>query len=78
VFPGGALVGCDAGYLTPAASRAATPRIKTGMLAAQAATTRSPPAPARRAHAYPKPSRKSWLFEELNKAATSRHGSRRA
>ena len=37
VFPGGALVGCDAGYLNAARIKGSHAAIKTGMLAAEAA-----------------------------------------
>jgi electron-transferring-flavoprotein dehydrogenase len=37
VFPGGALVGCDAGYLNVSRIKGSHAAIKTGMLAAEAA-----------------------------------------
>ncbi len=37
VFPGGALVGCDAGYLNASRIKGSHAAIKTGMLAAEAA-----------------------------------------
>src|SRR3982751_3750974 len=37
VFPGGALIGCEAGYLNAARIKASHPAIKTGMLCAEAA-----------------------------------------
>ena len=44
VFPGGALVGCDAGYLNAARIKGSHAAIKTGMLCAEARSRRSPPA----------------------------------
>jgi electron-transferring-flavoprotein dehydrogenase len=67
VFPGGALVGCDAGTLNAARIKGSHAAIKTGMLAAEAIV---PALKAGRAHdelkSYPEAFEKSWLFEELN------------
>ncbi len=67
VFPGGALVGCDAGTLNAARIKGSHAAIKTGMLAAEAAASALK---AGRSHdelsAYPESFEKSWLFEELN------------
>jgi electron-transferring-flavoprotein dehydrogenase len=67
VFPGGALVGCDAGTLNAARIKGSHAAIKTGMLVAEAA------AAALKAgrsgdelSAYPEAFRKSWLYDELN------------
>jgi electron-transferring-flavoprotein dehydrogenase len=69
VFPGGALVGCDAGYLNVSRIKGSHAAIKTGMLAAQAAFDAIG---AGRQHdelaAYPQAFEKSWLHAELNKA----------
>ena len=69
VFPGGALVGCEAGYLNASRIKGSHAAIKTGMLAAQAAFEAIG---AGRQHdelsAYPALFEKSWLHEELNKA----------
>jgi electron-transferring-flavoprotein dehydrogenase len=66
VFPGGALVGCDAGYLNAARIKGSHSAIKSGMLAAEAAFDALQ---AGRANdeltAYPQAFQKSWLFEEL-------------
>src|SRR3989344_4549003 len=68
IFPGGALVGCDAGYLNVGRIKGSHAAIKSGMLAADAiydAVT------AGRQHdelkAYPEAFEKSWLYTELNK-----------
>ena len=66
VFPGGALVGCDAGTLNAARIKGSHAAIKTGMLAAEAAAAAIKDG---RAHdelaAYPQAFEASWLFEEL-------------
>jgi electron-transferring-flavoprotein dehydrogenase len=44
VFPGGALVGCDAGYLNASRIKGSHAAIKTGMLAPRPRSTRCRPA----------------------------------
>ncbi len=66
VFPGGALVGCDAGYLNAARIKGSHAAIKTGMLCADAAfdalvAGRS----GDELDAYPAAFEQSWLKEEL-------------
>jgi len=69
VFPGGALVGCDAGYLNAARIKGSHAAIKTGMLAAEAAFEAIV---AGRSHdelaAYPAAFEQSWLHAELNQS----------
>ncbi|MDB5817203.1 MAG: etfD, partial [Rhizobacter sp.] len=69
VFPGGALVGCDAGYLNASRIKGSHAAIKTGMLAADAAYDAIV---AGRQHdelsAYPIAFEASWLHTELDKA----------
>jgi electron-transferring-flavoprotein dehydrogenase len=69
VFPGGALVGCDAGYLNAARIKGSHAAIKTGMLAAAAAFDALA---AGRQHdelsAYPAAFEQSWLHAELNQS----------
>jgi electron-transferring-flavoprotein dehydrogenase len=69
VFPGGALVGDDAGYLNSSRIKGSHAAIKTGMLAAAAAFDAIQ---AGRQHdeltAYPEAFEQSWLYTELNKA----------
>jgi len=69
VFPGGALVGDDAGFLNASRIKGSHAAIKSGMLAAQAAfeavqSGRSGDELA----AYPEAFKSSWLHEELNRA----------
>ncbi len=69
VFPGGALVGCDAGYLNVSRIKGSHAAIKTGMLAAEAAFDALATG---RQHdeltAYPQAFKQSWLHVELTKA----------
>ncbi|HDS1073671.1 MULTISPECIES: electron transfer flavoprotein-ubiquinone oxidoreductase [Stenotrophomonas] len=69
VFPGGALVGCEAGYLNASRIKGSHAAIKTGMLCADAAFDALA---ADRQHdelsAYPKAFESSWLFNELQQA----------
>ena len=69
VFPGGALVGDDAGFLNASRIKGSHAAIKSGMLAAQAAFDA---VQAGRAGdelaAYPESFKQSWLHEELNRA----------
>ncbi len=68
-FPGGALIGDDAGFLVASRIKGSHAAIKSGMLAAEAV------AEALAAHrsgdeltAYPEKFRASWLYEELHRA----------
>ena len=67
VFPGGALVGCDAGTLNAARIKGSHAAIKTGMLVAEALV---PALAAGRQGdelaAYPEAFERSWLHEELD------------
>jgi electron-transferring-flavoprotein dehydrogenase len=69
VFPGGALIGCDAGYLNASRIKGSHAAIKTGMLAAEAAFEA---VGAGRSYdvlsAYPTSFKNSWLYDELYKA----------
>jgi electron-transferring-flavoprotein dehydrogenase len=69
VFPGGALVGCDAGYLNAARIKGSHAAIKTGMMAAEAAFQALSEG---RQHdellAYPAAFEQSWLHAELNQS----------
>ena len=69
VFPGGALVGCEAGYLNAARIKGSHGAIKTGMLAAEAAYDAITHG---RQHdeltAYPEAFEQSWLYDELNQS----------
>ncbi|MFZ9138480.1 MAG: 4Fe-4S dicluster domain-containing protein, partial [Hylemonella sp.] len=69
IFPGGVLVGCDAGYLNASRIKGSHAAIKSGMLAAEAlfgalTTERAQDEVA----AYPVAFAQSWLYEELDRA----------
>jgi electron-transferring-flavoprotein dehydrogenase len=69
VFPGGALIGCDAGFLNTSRIKGSHAAIKSGMLAADSAFD----AVAKgRSHdvltSYPEAFKSSWLHEELHRA----------
>ncbi|HBK01263.1 MAG TPA: electron transfer flavoprotein-ubiquinone oxidoreductase [Delftia acidovorans] len=69
VFPGGALVGCDAGFLNVSRIKGSHAAIKTGMLAAEAAYDAI--VAGRQGDelgAYVEAFENSWLHEELNKS----------
>ncbi len=69
VFPGGALIGCDAGFLNTSRIKGSHSAIKTGALAAEAAFAALG---ENRQHdeliSYPAAFEKSWLHEELHVA----------
>jgi electron-transferring-flavoprotein dehydrogenase len=69
VFPGGALVGCEAGFLNVSRIKGSHAAMKSGMLAAEAAFEA---VTAGRSHdelsAYPEAFEASWLYTELNKS----------
>ncbi|MCM2253515.1 MAG: electron transfer flavoprotein-ubiquinone oxidoreductase [Ramlibacter sp.] len=69
VFPGGAMVGCEAGFLNASRIKGSHAAIKTGMLAADAAYEAIVHGRQRdELEAYPAAFEKSWLYDELNKA----------
>ncbi|RCS59906.1 electron transfer flavoprotein-ubiquinone oxidoreductase [Parvibium lacunae] len=69
IFPGGALIGCDAGFLNAARIKGSHAAIKTGMLAAQACFEALQTGRAYdELQAYPDAFEKSWLHAELHKA----------
>ncbi len=68
-FPGGVMVGCEAGFLNASRIKGSHSAIKTGALAAEAAFDALT---AGRSHdeltAYPEAFKASWLYDELNKS----------
>ena len=69
VFPGGALIGCDAGFLNVSRIKGSHAAIKSGMLAADAAFDAL--AADRKLDeliAYPLAFKQSWLYRELHQA----------
>jgi electron-transferring-flavoprotein dehydrogenase len=69
IFPGGALIGDDAGFLNASRIKGSHAAIKSGMLAAEAAfaSLRSGRS-GDELEAYPAAFRKSWLYDELHRA----------
>ncbi len=69
VFPGGALVGCEAGYLNVSRIKGSHAAIKSGMLAADAIVDALAAGRQRdELSAYPTAFEKSWLYSELDRA----------
>jgi electron-transferring-flavoprotein dehydrogenase len=69
VFPGGALVGCDAGFLNAPRIKGSHAAIKSGILAADAAFDALAAGRARdELAAYPAAFETSWLHDELHRA----------
>ncbi|MBC7503319.1 MAG: electron transfer flavoprotein-ubiquinone oxidoreductase [Herminiimonas sp.] len=68
-FPGGALIGCDAGFLNGSRIKGSHAAMKTGMMAAEAAfDALGASRQFDELTAFPAAFEKSWLHEELNKA----------
>ena len=69
VFPGGALIGCDAGYLNASRIKGSHAAIKSGMLATEAVLSALS---ENRSNdiltAYPSAFKNSWLYDELKRA----------
>ncbi len=69
VFPGGCLIGDDAGYLNASRNKGSHCAIKSGMLAAEAAAEALGKGRSRdELAAYPEAFSRSWLFDELYRA----------
>lgn len=69
IFPGGALIGCEAGFLNASRIKGSHAAIKSGMLAAEAYfEAQAQEAGDGLLKDYPEAFRKSWLHDELYKA----------
>jgi electron-transferring-flavoprotein dehydrogenase len=69
-FPGGLLVGCEAGFLNPAKIKGSHTALKSGMLAAEsifAALERSGAAADAELESYAGRVRASWLWDEMHR-----------
>ncbi len=74
VLPGGALVGCDAGFLNAARIKGSHAAIKSGMMCAEAAFAAvTAGRSADELTAYPEAFEKSWLKEELDQTRNFKH-----
>ncbi len=75
VFPGGALIGCSAGFLNVPKIKGSHNAMKTGMLAAESAfealSGGGEESPAV-LESYPEKFKNSWVYEELHKARNFR------
>ncbi len=68
-FPGGALIGCDAGFLNASRIKGSHAAMKSGMLAAEAAVDALAAGRAQdELSAYPAAFEQSWLHDELHVA----------
>ena len=66
IFPGGALIGCDAGFLNASRIKGSHTAIKSGMLAAEAITEELAKAsPGAELSGYETRFRQSWMYDEL-------------
>ncbi len=69
VFPGGALIGDDAGFLNASRIKGSHTAIKSGMLAAESLVEAMAAGRSRdELVSYPEKYRNSWLYQELHKA----------
>ena len=69
VFPGGALIGCDAGFLNASRIKGSHAAIKSGMLAAEACVDALQADPKTKGlESYETKFKDSWLFDELYRA----------
>src|ERR1700674_2422099 len=75
VFPGGALIGCAAGFVNLPRIKGSHNAMKTGMLAADAAfAALSAGRAGDELAAYPEAFRKSWVYEDLHKVRNVKPG----
>ena len=73
VFPGGALIGCSAGFLNVPKIKGTHTAMMSGMLAAEAAfSALAEETPAPELSAYPEALKESWLWDELYRARNIR------
>jgi electron-transferring-flavoprotein dehydrogenase len=74
VFPGGALIGCSAGFLNVPKIKGSHNAMKSGMLAAEAIfeTLSGGDEGGSVIESYPEKFRQSWVYEELHKARNFR------
>ncbi|WP_334128096.1 electron transfer flavoprotein-ubiquinone oxidoreductase [Sneathiella sp.] len=75
VFPGGALIGCTAGFLNVPKIKGSHTAMKSGMMAAEAIIDQlkeNAEAPAKVLEGYPERYRNSWVYDELYRVRNSR------
>ncbi len=75
IFPGGAIVGCSAGFVNVPKIKGSHTAMKTGMMAAEAIMAEykdNPESPAKILETYPKLFKESWVYKELHMVRNSR------
>lgn len=75
VFPGGAIIGCSAGFLNVPKIKGTHTAMKSGMMAAEAIAaemTENAEAPSPVLDAYPELYKSSWVYDELYRVRNSR------
>ena len=72
IFPGGALIGCTAGFLNVPKIKGTHTAMKSGMLAAEAVYEALGAAGAAALDGYPKALDSSWIYEELRRVRNIR------
>jgi electron-transferring-flavoprotein dehydrogenase len=72
VFPGGALIGCGAGFLNVPKIKGSHTAMKSGMLAAEAIVEALAGATPDVLETYPAALERSWVYEELSRARNIR------
>ncbi len=73
IFPGGAVIGCSAGFLNVPKIKGNHLAMKSGMLAAEAAADAlAGEKPGNRLEAYPQAFKASWAYDELHRARNIR------
>jgi electron-transferring-flavoprotein dehydrogenase len=73
-FPGGALIGCSAGFLNVPKIKGSHTAMKSGMVAAEAVFEALKNSESGELISYPEALKKSWVYEELYKARNIRPG----
>ncbi|MCE3232088.1 MAG: electron transfer flavoprotein-ubiquinone oxidoreductase [Rickettsiaceae bacterium] len=73
VFPGGAIIGCGAGFLNVPKIKGSHNAMKSGMLAAES-VAEALNGNAEDLSSYPKNLKKSWIYKELHKVRNIRPG----
>jgi electron-transferring-flavoprotein dehydrogenase len=76
-FPGGALIGCTAGFLNVAKIKGTHTAMKSGMTAAEAVFDALRQGGMTEVTSYPERLRQTWLWDELHKVRNVRPGFRR-
>ncbi len=76
IFPGGALIGCSAGFLNVPKIKGSHNAMKTGMLAAESIVSAMKAGTPALLESYPESVKNSWVYTELHRARNIRPGFR--